>query len=337
MTDPDARRRRDPGGVDGSPLGAPGRDRRGHRRRDSDRRRPRPKLPDPNGYDDLVRAGSMIRGDVARTGATSPGPTSPRSGAFVEANKAALDLARVGLGREMPGPASRNPGRALPSRSRPSADSEAVAGCSRAEAIVAEADGRIADASRSYRDEIALGQAMTQGGMARRPSSAGSLQRPGDRPAPEAPRPAPGGDLPGHPPRPGIARPAAGHRSRPSRPAGPLVSRCLQLGPADDARAGTAIEETERSTEQFQARKAHDQAARAMRFLLVELAIHAHHVDKGTWPRTVARPGPGLPRLGPDRPGHRQAARLPGQPLGRADRRPRLDRPARRRGRRPRP
>jgi hypothetical protein len=121
-----------------------------------------PKLPVPNGYDDLVRAGSMVKGRWSPR-LTSLGGNLERLRAALEPNKAVLDLARIGLGRECMVPIERS--RDSQGELAPNQAIRAVSALLQAEAMLFEADGRFVEASRSWRDKLALGQAVTQGGM----------------------------------------------------------------------------------------------------------------------------------------------------------------------------
>ncbi len=245
----------------------------------------RPRLPDPNGSDDLARAGSMIRGDWPNKGAVADAdPAALRP--FVQANRPALDLVRVGLGRESVSPLE---------------DSEAGLGrqferqvllkyAARlliAEGLVAEADGRAGDASRSYLDSLSVGQATTQGGMLTDAQLGWVLQKRAVDRLRKLRDHLPAVDL-----KATIRAIEAIDRRRVAPDAvvkrwerwyrgafRPVQRIVLQCG-------GT--EATERLNQQFQARKAHDAAGRALRFLMVELSIHASHGEKGAWPRSVA-------------------------------------------------
>ncbi len=123
-----------------------------------------PKLPNPNGYDDIVKAGSLVKGPWPNKGDLARA-TVPEIRAFVEANKATLDLARVGLDRVCVVPLE-NSQAGLDKHFNDISPIRAVGRLLQGEAKVAEADGRIVDASKAYLAQLALGQAVTQGGMA---------------------------------------------------------------------------------------------------------------------------------------------------------------------------
>jgi hypothetical protein len=121
-----------------------------------------PPLPNPNGYDDLVRAGGMIVGtESARW--RDAGEEELR--AFVAVNRQSLELARVGLGRT-----SRVP-------LLPSLDAQIAAGLKTVgplkaltrlflrEGLRARREGRKDDAVRAGLDLVRLGHEMGRGGL----------------------------------------------------------------------------------------------------------------------------------------------------------------------------
>jgi hypothetical protein len=114
---------------------------------------PRPRvpeivLPDPNGYDDLLKAGEALAGlDV---------PGGPMS------LQEALDTARTGLDRECVVPPEYS---MSDSDVRTFMALRALARAFLGEGQVAEMNGRPADAVRSYLDLFRLGQAGTRGGL----------------------------------------------------------------------------------------------------------------------------------------------------------------------------
>jgi hypothetical protein len=103
-------------------------------------------LPNPNGYDDLLKAGKTLH----------PGdPTSPRQ---------ALDMARAALARECVVPLEYSISD-LEDRER-LFTLRALAGALSAEGRLAEVNGRPADAARDYLDVIRLARAGSRGGLA---------------------------------------------------------------------------------------------------------------------------------------------------------------------------
>ncbi|WP_435015794.1 hypothetical protein TA3x_003346 [Tundrisphaera sp. TA3] len=127
--------------------------------------RPRPfgePLPDPNGYDDLVAAGRMIRGDLTRADLDGVG-NEDQLRALVAANADALARARVGLGRRSAVSLAHmdsihthiDAASALRSLGR-------VMAC---EAALAEREGRPDEAVASCADMIRLGRAASRGGL----------------------------------------------------------------------------------------------------------------------------------------------------------------------------
>jgi hypothetical protein len=243
-----------------------------------------PRLPDPNGYDDLVRAGSMIQGTWPSKGDLARADVAEVK-AFVEANKPALDRARVGLDRECLMPLE-NSLAGLEKRLDALGRTRSLSRLFQGEAIVAQAEGRVSDAARIDRDSIALGQAMTQGGMGNdvavgwmvQSLAIVRLRRLKDR------------------------LPAETCRSL-IRELESLEGRRVTLGAVRDRWADwyrgsynlyqrsmmrwSGIEKSGEQSELAVAKKSRDKVERDMRFFMVELAIHAYHEDKGTWPRTV--------------------------------------------------
>jgi len=120
---------------------------------------PPPPLPQPNGYDDFVKAAAMAADntpDYATMGAEE-------LRALVRTNAEALKLARVGLGRECQVP--------LAYLESYTTNISHLAGFKRlaftfaAEGRLAEMENRIADAMEAYLAVIRLGQAMSRGGL----------------------------------------------------------------------------------------------------------------------------------------------------------------------------
>jgi len=272
-----------------------------------------PNTPDPNGYDDLTRAGSMVRwvspekGNPAQAGLATFRPS-------VQSNRPALDLARVGLGRQSLAHFPDNQA-GLAEQVASQSRLRRVAWILTAEGTVAEADGRIADASRSYLDGLRLGQAATQGEMLTGAQLGWFLQKPGidrlrklrDRLPPEEVkrilRELDTLDRHRVPVEAVVARWERWYRG-----AFGTISRIVLRA--------NGVEAIERSTQQFQARKAHDAAARSLRFLMVELAIHAHHQDQGTWPKSMAELVPAYLASVPIDPATGRALDYPASPSG---------------------
>jgi hypothetical protein len=121
---------------------------------------PPPALPNPNGYDDLVRAGQAITGDLSNPAALE----GESLRALVTTNAETLKLTRLGLSRACRVPtesAARNMNMILADLPR----LKAVARLLCAEGRLAEIDSRPAEAARSYADVIRLGLALSQGGF----------------------------------------------------------------------------------------------------------------------------------------------------------------------------
>lgn len=121
---------------------------------------PLPPFPNPNGYDDLVRAGQMIPiiPDDYRTA------TEEELRAFVTTNTPALQLARVGLGR-----GCRVPMDLGKTNFAPMSDGlvylKYLTILLAAEGRLAEVENRPANAARSYVDAIRLGNEISRGGF----------------------------------------------------------------------------------------------------------------------------------------------------------------------------
>ena len=246
-------------------------------------RPPPPRLPNPNGYDDLIRAGSLAKGDWPHKNMNRPDIAEIRP--LVEANKAALDLARVGLGRECVVPIE-NSQEGLGKHIEAMRPIRMLSTLFQAEAMVLEADGRFLEASKTYRDQLALGQAITQGGMGNDMLMGSVFQTQGI---------------------------AGLRRLRDRLPSEEITVLLRELESIEKRRVslkdvearwlawyqGThnpimrmqfrwiGMEQTGRSGELTMARHGFDRAARSLRFLLAELAIHAYHEDKRAWPRSL--------------------------------------------------
>jgi hypothetical protein len=274
---------------------------------------PGTRMPDPNGYDDLVQAASMIQGTWPNKGDLARADIAEVK-SFVEANRASLDRARVGLSRECLIPLE-NTQAGLAKRLDALGRTRTLSRLFQGEAIVAQAEGRVADAVRIDRDSIALGQAMTQGGMGNdvavgwmvQSLAIVRLRRLKDR------------------------LPAETCRSL-IRELESLEGRRVTLDAVRDRWADwyrgsynlfqrtqlrwTGIEKSGEQSELAVARKSRDKVERDMRFFMVELAIHAHHADKGTWPRTVQELVPDYLRSAPIDPATGKPLEYPANPSG---------------------
>jgi hypothetical protein len=248
------------------------------------------KLPNPNGYDDLAKAGSLIEGEWPNLkDIDKADPAALRS--FVERNKAALDLARVGLGRESL-VHFEDSDAGLRDQFEQCVRLKEAARLLAAEGLVAQSEKRIGDASRCFREASNVGQVLTQGGMLAaaqvgwfiQVQNAERLRKLRDGLSKE--------DL-----RATLRDLESLDRRR--VPVQRVVDRWERwyrgtFNPFKRAMmAYNGIEATARTTETAQSKKAHDQAERSLRFLMVELAIHAFHEDRKSWPHSVADLVPG--------------------------------------------
>ncbi|MBI2927242.1 MAG: hypothetical protein HYY24_16230, partial [Verrucomicrobia bacterium] len=132
-----------------------------------------PPLPNPNGYDDFLRARKVLSGytmDLA-----SPEVPLDKLRAFVAANQRTLELIRLGLSRECRVP-SYSPTNLLPG----------VWGFSKlyplsltlmAEGRVAEIEGRRTDAVNSYLDGVRFGHECGRGGVIMEKLAATAIER----------------------------------------------------------------------------------------------------------------------------------------------------------------
>ncbi len=270
-------------------------------------------MPDPNGYDDLVKAGSLIHGDWPNKGDFAKAKIDEVR-AFVEANKASLDLARVGLGRECVAHFD-NSQEGLEKHLEDFGRIRSVARLLNGEAIVLEADGKPVEAARIYRDVLEVGQAMTQGGMGIDVSTMCAIQGQG------------------------IARLRTLRDKLPDEATSALLHDLESLDrrrvSLDDVEARRAlwyqgafnpyqrtmlrlsgVEKKGQADELAMAKKALDRVERPMRFFMVELAIHAYHEDKKTWPRSVKDLVPGYLSSVPIDPSTGQPIDYPANPSG---------------------
>jgi hypothetical protein len=122
-----------------------------------------PPLPQPNGYDDFVKAGGMVTDNGSDY--LTMGEEELR--AFVKKNAEALKLARVGLGREcrVPLDFSATYSATNDTNIRHLAIMKQLAYSLTAEGKLAEMENRPADAAEAYLAVIRLGCAMSQGGL----------------------------------------------------------------------------------------------------------------------------------------------------------------------------
>jgi len=119
-----------------------------------------PRSPNPNGYDDFLKAAGSVTGDVGHAWGLD------RDGlrALVSANSEALRLVRLGLSRQCAVPADS----AMTNVEGTASDLagiERLAQLLAAEGRLWEMDNRLADAARSYLDAIHLGNETSRGGF----------------------------------------------------------------------------------------------------------------------------------------------------------------------------
>ena len=120
---------------------------------------PRPPLPNPNGYDDFVKAGAAVLGSVVNFQTLDE--ASLRD--LVSTNAEPLRLLRVGLTRQclMPMAAALTNTAGVFS---PLPEIKALVELLAAEGRLREIENRSADAARSYTDAIRFGNEMSRGG-----------------------------------------------------------------------------------------------------------------------------------------------------------------------------
>jgi hypothetical protein len=133
-------------------------------------------MPDPNGFDDVAEAAGMIEGQPPAVGELT-GMTYGDLRHLVEAGRAALDRARVGLGRDsrVRMPASVSDPTYLEKVGR----FKALARLFAAEAALAGREGRTADAAAGYADLGRLGRVVALGGLAIDTSNGQAIERMG--------------------------------------------------------------------------------------------------------------------------------------------------------------
>ena len=120
---------------------------------------PRPRLPNPNGYDDFLKAAALLTGDVYLSPLDHDGLR-----ALVATNAETLRLFRLGLTRNCLVPtdsAMTN----VPGLGTDLARLKVLAHLLTDEGQLAEIENRYADAAQSYLDTIRLGNEMSRGGF----------------------------------------------------------------------------------------------------------------------------------------------------------------------------
>jgi hypothetical protein len=120
---------------------------------------PQTPLPQPNGYDDFVKAGGMVSDNASDYVTMS----EEELRAFVRKNAEALKLARVGLGRGCRVPLEYSATSTTNLYNLPLI--KRLAQAMTAEGRLAEMENRPADAAEAYLAVIRLGCAMSQGGL----------------------------------------------------------------------------------------------------------------------------------------------------------------------------
>ena len=118
-------------------------------------------LPTPNGYEDLVKADKMIKGE---TWAFLDRADLEKLRGIVSTNAAALALAQIALTN----PCGVPPQFTKASQTNRAEDLETFRGLSQAiacEGKVAEKENRFGDAAKSYLDAVRLGSQITHGGI----------------------------------------------------------------------------------------------------------------------------------------------------------------------------
>lgn len=118
-------------------------------------------LPRPNGHGDLARAGAMLRG-VTQPDLDTASPAALRT--FVTTHRQVFDTARRGLDRECRVPIEYTADYIQKSLPRIQGF-RTLARAFLREGKLAEAEGRTADAAKSYLDTIRLGRAIARGGL----------------------------------------------------------------------------------------------------------------------------------------------------------------------------
>ncbi len=118
-------------------------------------------MPNPNGYDDFVRAGQMLTGRAVDYYLTN---SQEQLAAFVSKNKEALQLVRLGLSRECRVPNDYSPGYTVRHvRELPPSGQLAYGLC--VEGKLAEMENRTNDSAQCYLDAIRFGVMSSQAGV----------------------------------------------------------------------------------------------------------------------------------------------------------------------------
>ncbi len=117
-------------------------------------------LPNPNGYDDLLKAGQAVAGKID----DAPDLDHDELRALVATNAEALRLLRMGLSHRCAVPIDAQIAN-FATVSRDLAGLKSIAWVLSAEGRLAEMENRPADAARSYVDAIRLGSEMSRGGL----------------------------------------------------------------------------------------------------------------------------------------------------------------------------
>jgi hypothetical protein len=118
-----------------------------------------PALPSPNGYDDLLRAAAAHQGKI-----DAPQASTEELRGFVENNREALRLVRVGLSRACQVPVEYSQAYMV-KHLKELADTKALAQALKAEGALAERENRLSDAVNSYLDTMRLGHQAARGGL----------------------------------------------------------------------------------------------------------------------------------------------------------------------------
>jgi len=123
------------------------------------RRAAAPALPSPNGYDDLRLAAVALRGSVGLSQASTE-----ELRLYVERNREALRLVRVGLGHACQVPVEYSQAY-ISNHIHDLAGFKALAYSLKAEGALAERENRLSNAVNSYLDAMRLGHQVARGGL----------------------------------------------------------------------------------------------------------------------------------------------------------------------------
>jgi len=274
---------------------------------------PKKPLPDPNGYDDLVRAGSIID-EIGPNKGDWKGAELGELRTFVAANQSAVDLAQLGVSREgVVHFADSEAG--LQEQVDQSGQIRSLSRLILAQGRVAESDGRFGDAARADFLLLEVGQAATQGAMAVvapvgwviQWQAVDQLRRLRDHlPAPEL--------------HASIQHLEQLDRRRVSLKAiVDLWERWYADGFSLWRRFPMYLSGMEAKGRTDQAKMvgvSRDRIERSMRFLIVEWAIHLHHEETGRWPRSIAEMVPSILCEVPTNPATGQPMTYPANPSG---------------------